>query len=124
MIALLIILIFSVAVAVIALVYSCILTDADMLLSKPYTLAITHLPEWLHKPIISCERCIAGQIALWMFPFWMSRFIEYDWFYHACFISQSILFTSLLKAAYYAIIRKSPKAVIQTKKIKKPIELL
>jgi len=121
---LLVILIFSLAVAAVAIVYSCILTDADMLLGPLYTLSISHLPAWLHKPLISCERCVAGQMAFWMFPFWMSQYIAYDWFFHICFISFSILFTSVLKAIYYSIIKQSPKAVFQQKKIKKPIELL
>ena len=116
------ILILSYAISVIAFVYSCILTDSGMIFSKPYELAIIHLPVWLHKPLISCEKCVAGQIALWVYLFGMN--VHYEWFTHLFLIMQSILNTAIIKTVYYKIINQAPKPLLSNKKIKKPAELL
>lgn len=121
------ILILSFPVAVIALVYSCILTDADMIMGKPFAWSVTHLPTWLHKPLISCEKCVAGQIAFWSYPYCI--IYHYPDFDHLpmfiYYIMQSILSTAILKAVYYAIIQQAPKPSINNRKtIKKPAELL
>lgn len=117
----------SIPVAVIAVTYSCILTDADMILSRLYILSVEKLPMWLHKPLISCEKCVAGQIALWLFPFWILGQInaKYACPVHVYFIMQTIINTSIIKAVYYKIIGQAPKPMLtKSKKVKKPTELL
>lgn len=47
---------------------------------------------YFYEPIFNCEKCFAGQLALWGFPF----LFNYNLFYHAAFIALSIVFTTLL----------------------------
>ena len=48
---------------------------------------------WLYKILIDCERCVAGQVSLWLY---IIRF-NYDFIQHVSFITTSILLTDLLK---------------------------
>lgn len=49
--------------------------------------------DWLYKIIIGCERCVAGQVALW---FYVVVF-EYDFIQHISFIVTTILLTETIK---------------------------
>jgi hypothetical protein len=117
------ILFLSFPIAVIALVYSCILTDGGMILSKIHGYCVTHLSPSIHKPMLTCDKCVSGQLALWLFIYLVK--CDYNFFMHVYFIMQSILTTAILKAVYYAIIKQAPKPEFNfNKKIKKPAELL
>ena len=53
-------------IALIAYVYSVILTEQGMLLNGLYRwLDSKNLPDWLFNPLIGCSKCVTGQMALW-----------------------------------------------------------
>lgn len=89
----------SAKIAVIAYVYSAVLTRHDMLLGKVFgyaTQMAAEYPatEWLLKPLLICPRCVAGQMALWVYPvLHCNTFSVFDFLF--C-ISLSILFVQLL----------------------------
>lgn len=97
--------ILSIPIAVVGFVYSYVLTREDMLLERPYIHAINHLPAWINMPLISCYLCVTGQLALWLFPLFIIYVlgIQYDFFLHVYFISQSILNVQALKHFYSKI---------------------
>lgn len=87
-------LIYGTAVGYIAFVYSCMLTEDDMVLSRWHSLwqrlENTRL-EWLFKIIIGCERCVAGQWALWSYLIIYYRdYAAADLFFHTLFITAAI----------------------------------
>ena len=86
--------------AIAAFTYSEILTEPDMILSYPYQWA-ERLPQWLFKLLIDCSKCVAGQWALWLFPFYIST--QYDAIVHAWFVLQCIFNTVIVRAIYYRI---------------------
>jgi hypothetical protein len=43
------------------------LTRPEMLLNGLYNWAEAKLPWWLHKPLITCYKCVAGQWAFWAY---------------------------------------------------------
>lgn len=60
----------AVKCALIAYVYTQILTMPGMLFAKPYEAITAYVAahpehEWLWKPIILCTTCVTGQLALW-----------------------------------------------------------
>jgi len=69
----------SFAISIIAFTYSVILTEPGMLLEKIASWAAFILPEWLFMPLIGCEKCVAGQMALWYCAFfeWQLKLSEY-----------------------------------------------
>lgn len=46
-----------------------------------------------YEPIFACEKCFAGQLALWLY-FWLHK--SYQLFYHIGFIALTILFVTLI----------------------------
>lgn len=54
------------------------------------------LPWWLSKPLVGCEQCHAGQVAMWIYLacYWYS----YNPFTHIAFITLTIFFTVILTA--------------------------
>lgn len=111
---------YSLQIAVFALVYSVILTDTRMVLEpfKRFMFKLTHRKQiylmkkypanwqdyyqtnvglrdydWLFRVLIDCERCVAGQVSLWLY---IIRF-NYDFIQHVSFITTSILLTDILK---------------------------
>ena len=80
------------SVAVIAFVFSHILTDQGEILEW-YERIILRLPDWLYKPLGGCGRCFAGQIGLW-YGFTM------DWRSHIVLIFLSILLTDIILKVY------------------------
>ena len=83
------------AIAVIAFVFSYILTEDGEILSWYFRL-IQRLPDWLFKPLGGCSRCLAGQIALW-YGFTL------DWRSHIVLIFLTILLTDLTLKLYERI---------------------
>lgn len=79
-------------IAVVAWVYAEMLTEAGMIFNRPYVWAQEHLPDMLFRPLIGCVYCVAGQMALWYYPF----FFEYSVFDHIFFICSTILTVKII----------------------------
>ena len=103
----------SLLIAVFAFVYTNILTDAEMLLNPLYNYLDCKLNgpcndgtnHWLFKVLIHCERCVSGQLALWIYFYY--NFVNYIFnfsidliFSHLFFITFTILLTCILKGIY------------------------
>ncbi len=58
--------ILSIKLAIVAFVYSEVLTEPGMALNWLFHL-LNKLPEFLFKPLIGCFKCVSGQMALWVF---------------------------------------------------------
>lgn len=85
--------IFALQIAVIAWVYVRILTQPDMILDWWSRWLHDRIQnDWLLKPLVDCESCVAGQIALWSFPF----LFPYDPIHHIIFIINSIFAVKIL----------------------------
>lgn len=98
-------------VAVIAYVYAVPLTEPKMILHKWYKFLDRLLMpryEWLFKPLVDCEKCVAGQLSLWLYFFpslnsgsflWQFHVKQFTYYptEHIYFVSLSILFTLLIK---------------------------
>lgn len=97
-------LIFSFYCAVIAFVYSEILTEGGMILNPWYKFLEKHISKYpfIFKPLIDCSKCVAGQIALWVYIFIPGR---YNIFQHAAVICLSIYLAMLVKGIYIKYIR-------------------
>lgn len=78
----------SVYIALIAYIYSVVLTEQGMLLNGVYLWCEKRLPHWLFSPVIGCCYCVSGQFALWYYliQYWN----EYRFFDHVLFISATI----------------------------------
>lgn len=71
-----------------------LLTEPGMILGHLHAWAIRKLPWWIHKPFISCEKCVAGQLSFWGFIWWSWKLNwEYDPFLHFYMVTISILIT-------------------------------
>lgn len=79
-------------IAIFSWVYVNILTDEDMILWWWYKLLSRIKNTYILKPILLCEYCIAGQIALWSF-----FFFPYNILSHICYISLTIFLVHLIK---------------------------
>lgn len=76
---------FALKVAIVAYIYSDVLTEPGMILNSLYVKLDTWyvnectgkkmIPEWLFKPLIGCYKCVSGQMALW--SFFVVNFSEY-----------------------------------------------
>jgi hypothetical protein len=84
----------AIAVALVAFVYAEILTAPGMLLNSWYNYVARNAPDFLFKPLAGCIKCVAGQLALWVYMvnYWHSYSIQAHVFY-ICF---AIFITLLL----------------------------
>lgn len=81
-------------IAIVAYVYSVILTEPGMILSGWYKYLLSlNLPEWIFKPIIDCFKCVAGQMALWGYFINCNAYNPFD---HIFFICLTILISILI----------------------------
>lgn len=102
-------------IAVFAFVYSYILTQPQQILNgifkrldlffKTAQRADQGKPvHWLFKIILQCEKCVAGQIALWLYGFThIDEYIESPIetpFLHLAFITMTIFLTAIIKNIY------------------------
>jgi hypothetical protein len=92
----------ALAVAIVAYVYSQVLTEPGMIFNRLYNALDRTLPEWLFRPLIGCMYCVAGQMALW---YYLSlsvalSHIPYDLFGHIFFICLSVFLISFIHKAY------------------------
>lgn len=53
--------------------------------------------DWLYKIVIDCERCVAGQVSLWLYLI----MFEYDFIQHISFITTTIILTEALKILWH-----------------------
>lgn len=105
----------SFLISVTAFVYSYILTQPTELLSsvyrcldalfkndKRYSKGLDMHP--IFKMIIGCEKCVSGQMALWIFLFFNYKYylaLEFSTLiYHALFIALTIFTTTIIKSIY------------------------
>jgi hypothetical protein len=79
-------------IAVFSWVYVHILTDEGMILSWWYKLLSRINNPYILKPILTCEYCVAGQIALWGYFF----LGNYNFIQHIIFISLTILLVHII----------------------------
>jgi hypothetical protein len=105
-------------IAIFSFVYSNILTEGEMILNPLYNWLDCKLNKgcnnvefhWLFKVLIHCEKCISGQLALWLYFFY--NFYDYVFnfspeliLYHFFFITFAILCTITIKGIYNKHIR-------------------
>lgn len=93
-------------IAIFAYTYAGILTEPNQIfngLYKKLNFAFngnTGKKHWLFKIIIGCEKCVAGQIALWLYA--ITHIMEYQEypeetpFLHLAFIAFTIFLTSVI----------------------------
>ena len=86
-------------IAVVAYVYVMILTDKDMILGWWYDLLVRYIKKpYILKPILLCEYCVAGQMALWVYP--LIRWAHYNIVEHIVFICLSIFFIEVFNKVF------------------------
>lgn len=66
----------AILIAVLSFTYTNILTEPDMIFNGLYRYLDGRIPNWLFYPLIHCEKCNAGQIALMVFiyNYWIGFF--------------------------------------------------
>lgn len=100
-------------IAVLAFTYTNILTEPNQIFNGLYKKldslfnGTTGKKHWLFKIIIHCEKCFAGQTALWLYALThIMEYQEYPWetpFLHIAFIAFTIFLTSLITHIYKII---------------------
>lgn len=81
-------------IATVAWVYVIRLTDEGMILEWWERLLTRVLKkEWILKPVVSCEYCVAGQMALWFYP--LKYFDCYHVVDHVVFICVTIFIVEI-----------------------------
>lgn len=58
-----------------------------------YIRLIDNLPKWIKNPIGYCSYCMAGQLSLWLYLYFMH---DYCIFIHVAFIINTIFFTHII----------------------------
>lgn len=97
----------TLAIAISAFVFSNMLTDNGMIFHDLFEWLEERLPEWIFKPLIGCQYCVAGQWSLWFFIwFAMFRANDYELYLHIWFIMQTIFITKIVTEFYYRILDK------------------
>jgi energy-coupling factor transporter transmembrane protein EcfT len=94
----LLLLLSSLAVALVAYVYSEILTAPGMLLNGWYNFAERTLKPELFKPLAGCYKCVAGQLATWHYIY--NYYQTYSIQEHALYISFAIFSAILLNTLH------------------------
>lgn len=95
------------AVAISAFVYSNMLTEEGMIFNSLFETLEEKLPEWLFKPLIGCQYCVAGQWSLWFFIYYaIFEAKDYELYVHIWFVMQTIFITKIITEFYYRILNK------------------
>lgn len=86
-------------VAIVAYVYSSVLTKPHHIFEGLKNYLENHLPEYLYLPLIGCYRCVTGQALLWSFPFIICPAINihYNIWLQIFFISMGIYNVEFIK---------------------------
>lgn len=95
------IIIISILVSIAAFTFSEILTEPGMILFALNNYVENTLPGWLYKPLIGCSKCVAGQWALWLFPFYLAD--NYDVIIHCWFVLQTIFNAAIISRFFYKL---------------------
>lgn len=75
----------AIYIGIAAHIYSNVLTEPDEIFFYPYLYLVNGFrfrgkairpPKWIHKPLISCSKCVAGQMALWYVVFTYDGFTD------------------------------------------------
>lgn len=94
--------ILSLKIAIVAYIYSDVLTEPGMIFNGLFHL-LNRLPEWLFKPLIGCYKCVAGQMALWCYvPIYYSTTssVLHCAGNHIFFVSLTIFLTWIINKVY------------------------
>lgn len=101
---------FAILIAIAAVVYSTILTEEDSILHKWYLFLYDLFDtdqraeqgkskHWLFMLLIYCEKCIAGQMAFWLY-ICTHNIREYIWYNHIFFTAATIFAAAIVKWIY------------------------
>lgn len=110
----------GILIAVLAFVYSNLLMEPDAMLNGFYNRMDLFFKtderrkngkgrHWLFMILVHCEKCIAGQLALWLFPFF--NYIGYilnpvrTSLVHLFFVAFAILSAAIIRGIYIKYIR-------------------
>ena len=104
-----------------AFTVTCILMAPGEILS-PWASFLSKLPRWIAKPLGACEKCLAGQFGLWLYPFWFIESGTYDPVLHAVFTLLSV-FSAVVTTVIYVQLTRTP-VIEHRKRIKIPEELI
>ena len=87
-------------IAIFGYVYTNILTDVDMILNFVYNQLDQRITKhrWLFHMIIHCEKCVSGQVALWIYL--ITNFHKYNLLQHIFFITYTILIVEIIKQTH------------------------
>ena len=85
----------AIIVGIVAWVFVFILIDTGMIFEK-WWVVLNKLPQWLSKPLGSCEYCFTGQLGLWYYLYYAYSTGAYNVFYHIDFISIAIFTTKII----------------------------
>ena len=85
----------TIYIAIVAVVFSCILIDEEMICGW-YGKLIKKLPDYLSHPLGECAYCFGGQIALWRFFFYDG----YNIYNHIIFVSLTIFIIHITLFVY------------------------
>ena len=90
----------SVVIAVIAVVFSAVLTQEGMLLNFLWKFLNKHIGNkpFLFNPLIDCPKCVSGQIALWYYL--IAYWHEYSFIIHVSLISVTIFISLIIYKIY------------------------
>jgi hypothetical protein len=84
-------------IGIIAFVYSVLCTEGGMIFNRPYLWLQSNLPDYLYKPLIGCEKCVAGQMAFWYYIINNYKSLTINsWFEHIQHIAYSCSLSILI----------------------------
>ncbi len=65
------------------------------------------MPAWAHKPLITCQKCVAGQLSLWLFPVMIEQysFTTQVVVFHVFQITTSIFFAVAITRVLGDVVR-------------------
>lgn len=95
---------YSLLIAITGFVYSNLLTEEGHIFHGLKNFLKEHLPEYLYKPVIGCERCVTGQLALWVYLYF--NYADYNFVNHIIFISLSIFLVAIITKIWYTFFEK------------------
>jgi hypothetical protein len=85
--------ILAIKLAITAYVYAEMLTEPGMLLNRLHSY-LSRLPDYVFKPLIGCCKCVAGQLAFWVYLLVIMK-PAFSWGMLSASIGNHIFFVSL-----------------------------
>lgn len=83
----------AILIGITAWTFTMVLSDGDMIMGWWFRW-IDKFPEWLQKPLGTCEYCLAGQLSMWYYLIYY--FKCYDLPEHIMFVSLAIFTTEAI----------------------------